>query len=116
MKHDAIAWIGRFENDLIDQLLFDDRPRWWFAVFEYLSQNGRVTRILDVDIDGIFDEIKECLEAGISIAFGGLFVSVRDLGQKGKDFIWGDGFQLSVAKFVWEVEKKVLIILHRVFF
>jgi hypothetical protein len=49
---------------------------------------------LDVGVDGIFDEIKECLEAGISIAFGGLFVSVCDLGQKGKDFIWGDGFQL----------------------
>jgi hypothetical protein len=31
---------------------------------------------LDVDVDGIFDEIKECLEAGISIAFGGLFVSI----------------------------------------
>ena len=47
---------------------------------------------MNVDVDGIFDEIKECLEAGISIAFGGLFVSVRDLSQKGKDFIWGDRF------------------------
>ena len=91
----------RYENDIpIDQLLFEDRPWGCFAVFKYFSQNGCVTRILDVRIDGIFDEIKECLEAGISIAFGGLFVSVRDLGQKGKDLIRGDGFQLSVAKFI----------------
>jgi hypothetical protein len=55
---------------------------------------------LDVGVDGIFDEIKECLEAEISIAFGGLFVSVRDLGQKGKDIIRSYGFQFSVAKFV----------------
>jgi hypothetical protein len=37
---------------------------------------------LDVGIDGIFGEIKEGLEAGITIAFGGLFGSVSELVRK----------------------------------
>jgi hypothetical protein len=57
------------------------------VVFEYFSQNGCVTWIQDVGINGIFDEIKEGFEAGITIAFGCLFGSVSEFGQKGKDFL-----------------------------
>jgi hypothetical protein len=42
-------------------------PRRWFADFEYFSQNGWVTWILDVGIDGIFDVIKEGFGAGTTI-------------------------------------------------
>jgi len=51
---------------------------------------GYVTRIFDVGIDGIYDEIEEGFEAGITIAFSGLFGSVSELSQKRKDFIRGD--------------------------
>jgi hypothetical protein len=37
---------------------------------------------LDVGINGILDVIKEGFEAGITIAFGGLFGSVSEFGQK----------------------------------
>ena len=70
VQHDAIAWIGRFENDFIDQFLFENRPWGWFAVFEYFSQNGCVTRILEVGIDRVFDVIEKGFEAGITIALG----------------------------------------------
>ena len=57
------------------------------------SQNRCVTWILEVWINRIFDVdvIKEGFEAGTTIAFGGLFVSVGEFGQKGKDFIRGGG-------------------------
>ena len=46
---------------------------------------------MEVGIDRVFDVIKEGFEAGITIAFGGLFGSVSELGQKGKDLIRSDG-------------------------
>jgi len=52
------------------------------VVLEYFSQNGCVTRIFDVGIDGIYDEIEKGFEAGVAIAFGGLFGSVSEFGQK----------------------------------
>ncbi len=39
-------------------------------IIEYFYQNRRVTRILEVGINRIFDVIKEGFEAGITIAFG----------------------------------------------
>jgi hypothetical protein len=72
--------------------------------------------ILDVGIDGIFNEIEEGVEAGVTIAFGGLFGSASKFGQKGKDFIRGDGFQLPGTKCIVKAGEKDLIILHRIFF
>jgi hypothetical protein len=72
--------------------------------------------ILDVGIDGIIDVIEEGFETGITIALGGLFGSVSDLGQKGKDLIWGDRIYFPVTKFTLELGKDKLIILYRIFF
>ena len=52
-KHDEITWTSRLQNEFIDQLIFEYRPWRWFAVFEYLSQNGCVARILYVRVDRI---------------------------------------------------------------
>ena len=71
---------------------------------------------MEVGIDGIFDEIEKSFEAGITIAFGCLFGSVSEFGQKGQDLIWGDGFRLSITKFNLELGKNELIILQRIFF
>ena len=38
----------------------------------------------------MFNVIKKGFEAGITIALGGLFGSVSELGQKGKDLIRSD--------------------------
>ncbi|MGD8659105.1 MAG: hypothetical protein PVH37_04190 [Desulfobacterales bacterium] len=77
--------------NFIDQLFFENRPWGRFAVFEYFSQNGCVTRVLEVGINRIFNVIEKGFEAGITVAFGGLFGSVSELGQKGKDLIRSDG-------------------------
>ena len=55
-------------------------------------------------------------EAGITIAFGGLFGSVSEFGQKGKDLIWGEGIHLSITKFSLELGKDELIVLQCIFF
>lgn len=67
---------------------------------EYFSQNQRVAWILDLKIDGVADVIEKCFETGVAVSFGGLFVSFGESGQKGQDFIRGDGFQFSVTKLV----------------
>jgi len=70
------------------------------AIPKYFSQNRRVTGVLDLKIDGVADVIEKGFETGVAVAFGGLSVSFSEPGQKGQDFIWGDGFQFSVTKFV----------------
>jgi len=42
---------------------------------EYFSQNGRVTGILDLKIDGISNVIEKGFEAGIAVALGGLIIA-----------------------------------------
>jgi hypothetical protein len=81
-----------------------------------LSQNGSVTRILEVGIDRVFEVIEKGFEAGIPIAFCGWFVSIGDFSQKGKNFIRGDGIHFPVNEFGLEMGKNELIIFHRVFF
>jgi hypothetical protein len=75
-----------------------------------------VTWILGVGIGRILDEIEKGFEAGITIAFGGLFGSVSEFGQKGKDLIWGEGIHLSITKFSLELGKDELIVLQCIFF
>jgi len=71
----------------------------WTAGPEYFSQNGRVTRVLDLEINSVADVVEKGFKARIAISFGGLFGALGYAGQKGQDFIWGDGFQISVTKF-----------------
>jgi hypothetical protein len=50
---------------------------------KYFSQNGRVTWILELKIDGISDVIEKGFEAGIAVSFSGLFGPLGEPGQKG---------------------------------
>jgi len=43
--------------------------------------------------------------SGVTIALGGLIVAFGESGQKGKNLIRGDGFQISFTKFVVETSK-----------
>ena len=51
------------------------------------------------------DVIEKGFEAGVTIALGGLRVAIGESGQKGKNLIRGDGFQVSFTKFVVEAGK-----------
>jgi hypothetical protein len=67
---------------------------------EYFSQNGRVAGILDLKINSVADVVEKGFKTGVAVSFGGLFVSFSKAGQKGQDFIRGDGFQFPVTKFI----------------
>jgi hypothetical protein len=67
---------------------------------EYFPQDRSVTGILDIKIDGVANVIEKGFEPGVTVSFGGLFGSLGESGQKGQDFIRGDGFQFSISEFV----------------
>jgi hypothetical protein len=67
---------------------------------KYFSQNGRVTRVLNLKINGVANVIEKCFETGVAVSFGGLFGSSGESGQKGQNFIRSDGLQISLTKFV----------------
>ena len=71
---------------------------------------------MDLKIDGVADVIEKCFETGVSVSFGGLFVSFGESGQKRQDLIWSDGFYFPFAKFVCKAGEKKLIIFQRIFF
>jgi hypothetical protein len=54
---------------------------------------------LDLKINSVADVIEKGFQARIAVSFGGLFGSFGESGQKGQNFIWGDGFQFPVTKF-----------------
>jgi len=110
LHHDPVAKIGRFKNNFINQVFFDDLPLLWTSFPEYLFQDRRVTGIFDLKIDGVAYVIEEGFEAGVTVAFGGLFGSFSESGQKGQNLILGDGIQISVTKFVVKAGKKEFII------
>ena len=54
---------------------------------KYLSQNGRVAGISDLVIDGISNVIEKGFEAGVTVAFCGLFGPLGKTGQKAQNII-----------------------------
>jgi len=72
---------------------------------EYLSQDRRVAWVFDLKVDGVTNVIEKGFKAGVAIALGGLIVAFGESGQKGKNLIRGDGFQISFAKFIVESGK-----------
>jgi hypothetical protein len=67
---------------------------------EYFSKNWGIAGVLDLKIDCVLNVIEKGFETGVTVAFGGLFGSFGESGQKGEDFIRGDGFQFSATKFI----------------
>ena len=72
---------------------------------EYFSQDRRIAGVFDLKVNSVANEIEKGFEAGVAIALGGLIVAFGEPGQKGKNLIRGDGFQISFAKFVVEAGK-----------
>jgi hypothetical protein len=83
---------------------------------EYFSKNGGIAWVLEFKIDRVADVIEKCFEAGVTVSFSGLIVAFGEPSQKGKNLIWGDGFQISFTKFVVKTGKQKIIIFQRIFF
>ena len=83
---------------------------------EYFFQDRCVTGVFDLKVDGVANVIEKGFEAGVTVALGGLIVAFGEPGQKGKNLIRGDGFQISFAKFVVKSGKQKIIIFQRIFF
>jgi hypothetical protein len=64
-----------------------------------------VTRVEDLKINGVSNIVEKGFKAGIAISFGCSFDSFGEPGQKGKNLIRGDGFQISFTKFLFEATK-----------
>jgi hypothetical protein len=65
-EHQAVSWISSSENDLIDDILFQDLELGWFAGFEQFTKGGIITWVLEIRIDRIFDEIEKGSQKGES--------------------------------------------------
>jgi len=83
---------------------------------EYLSQDRRVAGVFNLKVDSVANVIEKCFEAGVAVSLGGLRVAFGESGQKGKNLIRGDGFQISFAKFVVEARKQEIIVFYCIFF
>jgi len=71
---------------------------------------------LNVKIDGVANVIEKGLDAGITVALGGLLGTLGELDQKGQNLIRSDGFYLPTTKLILKLFKKEIIISLRVFF
>ena len=65
---------------------------------------------MDLVIDGVANIIKKGFKAGITVAFGGLFGSLCELGEEGQDLIRGDAFEFIFTEFILKPVKDKIII------
>jgi hypothetical protein len=86
----------------------------WFS--EYFPQNSSVTRIGDVLVDGVSEEIEKSIEQSVAEFFGGLAGSLTDTVQKPHNLIGCDGFKLPVTEFPVENGKQDFIVFSGAFF
>lgn len=64
-QDETVSLILRPEDDLIYGLLFCNLPRHRLEVFEDFSQYGRITRLLELLIPGVYEEGEECTTTSI---------------------------------------------------
>ncbi|MFZ0611817.1 MAG: hypothetical protein WAM73_06235 [Desulfobacterales bacterium] len=83
---------------------------------EYFAQDAGITRIGNVFVDGVSDEIEKGFEQCIAKFFGGLASSLTDTVQKTHNLIGCDGFKLPVTEFTVENGKQDFIVFSGAFF
>jgi len=114
-QNKSISWIFTPENDLVDDILFEDCPLAASAGSERLGQNRCVAWIREGEVDVVSDEIEERLEDGVLESLGGLLLPIGTSGQEGKDVIGGDGADFPITELVIEFVQEKAIILDRIF-
>ncbi len=60
---------------------------------------------MNVKIDGVADVIEKGLDAGITVALGGLLGALGELDQKVQNLIRSDGIKFPITKFIGETGK-----------
>jgi hypothetical protein len=83
---------------------------------EYFTQNSSITRIGDVLVDGVSEEIEKGLEQCVAEFLGGLFGAFTESAQEPHDLIGCDGFKLPVTEFPVENGKQDFIVFSGAFF
>ena len=83
---------------------------------EYFPQNSSITRIGDVFVGGVLEEIEKGFEQRVAEFLGGLPGSLTEPVQENHNFIGCDGFKLPVAKFPVENGKQNFIVFSGAFF
>ena len=87
-----------------------------FGLSEYFPQNSSITRIGDVLVDGVSEEIEKGLEQGVAEFLGCLPGTLTESVQKSHDLIGCYGFQLPVTEFPVENGKQDFIVFSGAFF
>ena len=77
-----LSWIGRSEDDFINDLFLQDVWQGIPGPLKQLPNHGSVARILNCRIKGVPDEDEEGLQTGIAGPLGGLFLPLGDLVKK----------------------------------
>ena len=83
---------------------------------EYFTQDAGITRIGDVLVDGVSEEIKKGFGQCVTEFLGGLSGSLTESVQENHDFIGCDGFKLPVTEFPVENSKQDFIVFRGAFF
>ena len=65
-EHQAVSWTPGPEDDLIDDVFFNNFELGWLPCPEKLSEGRIITWILEIRIDRIFDEIEKGSQEGES--------------------------------------------------
>ena len=83
---------------------------------EYFAQDTGITRIGNVFVDGVSDEIEKSFEQSVAEFLGGLPGSLTDTVQKSHNLIGCNGFKLPVTEFSVENGKQDFIVFSGAFF
>ena len=72
--------MGTPKDDLIDDFFFVDSPWGQLSRSEEFFQHGSVTRVWELIIQVVADEVKEGLEIGVTGMPGELFTGIVEVG------------------------------------
>jgi len=115
-KHKTVPQFFGCKYDFVDNIFSDDFLGNHGSGPEHLSEHRAVAGAAKVSIDIGSDEVEEGCEVGVFDAFGLLFLAFGDPVQKFKDFVCGDGFDVSLPKILAESREKRFIRLNRISF
>ena len=111
-----LSWIGRSEDDFINDLFLQDIRQRVPGPFEELPDHRSITGVLNSGIKGVPDEVEKGLQAGISGSRDGLFLPLGDLVKKPENLVWGQRSQVPVAELAIEPGQDELMGANAIFF
>ena len=114
-KHQPVSYVVSQEDNLINNIFFQDTPVPALGVPERLSQNRGIAGIYERGIIRVLDKIEEGFKQGILEMLGRLFLAFCVLGQKRQNLIGRDGINILIFEIGFKPDEKKPIILGRIF-